>query len=870
MQPIRTLIPLTCLLIATLVILIMPQGSDDAAAMSEEESHDTWPFLYDNHYIHTLDDDSNRDFETVSAGNDIIWELGFDGTHPYDDRFHEDVFLEVWTGGDQYELKLSIQNLNYGQNTFVVLELRDDQTIVADLRYELGARERKETWNLELKDEYKEDKNGATGHTFEKDNPLRIRLYNDGPTGNNIQVDYVWSGGNEYARLRATTHQMKLLEAKTYDWKGDEIDNEAAGGAEEKYFMPGMPSGKAIIDLRGRILDAYGNYDITEVAIKVFEEEGTTPLANGSATLSDFEDPEYYKGFSYTWNYSEFNLDPGKYYFKIVVKDQTQRTDDDHVIYTKNFEMGRYGTYMEDDDGEEEPHRYIGKGDSAEFHIRVYNVGTETDTIDVENDDPSGGWTAELDKTVVNPAPGEYEVVTLTVTAPADAGDETKVVSVKATAGEGGSEYEYYFDTRTTTTPLYGVELYFDLGGGEQGKGMEAEQEKNTEEKYDFVIQNTGTDTDTFTLDLYGKEPDWEAAIENAEGDEISEISLSKDEDATLYLVVTPGESGGDDTARMRVTATSQSSDEFHDTVWFNITRTFGVDLITAYELNGEDFFEAKAGSSGTFYLWVENQRDDDNYTFHFTVDSKSVPDDWIVNFLDNDVPVDPDQRERVGLRIIPKAREPYSEIPHEFWVRVEANEDESIYMKKLVKVKVERTYSLELSIDRTSRKVKPDKDVTFIITVTNTGNVEATVAIQAEEPGDWRVKFDPTSHLLGPGHQGDFTLTISAPGDADDGDKEDFTIEVYVDTGEGRVSEEENVRVEVEKSTGSTISEMITQPAFLMVIAFLVLIVVIGMNQMRGRAGYDEGYEEDEYEGEYEYDEEEGDYEGEDEYEYE
>ncbi len=202
-------------------------------------------------------------------------------------------------------------------------------------------------------------------------------------------------------------------------------------------------------------------------------------------------------------------------------------------------------------------------GATITYGLTLSNLATDAngdavaDRVDVKASAPDG-WTATIDRPSIRLDPAATESIRLSVT-PADgvANGALGVVTVRATS-QTNAGVEDSVDVITFLKRSFDVGIWFDQADGPKEQVRITSEGNGT--RFDMVVVNRGSVTDTYNVRVAGIEPGWDVLVLDDQGRDRDEITLQAGGAQALTLDVTPPPDTGDAVAFHTVTVTSQAS----------------------------------------------------------------------------------------------------------------------------------------------------------------------------------------------------------------------------------------------------------------------------------------------------------------------
>ena len=334
-------------------------------------------------------------------------------------------------------------------------------------------------------------------------------------------------------------------------------------------------------------------------------------------------------------------------------------------------------------------------GENATYILTVTNTGNADDSFNLTVINPDNASVVGLNKTQVMLSASATETVSLNI---GNATVGTFRVNVTATS-QGDLSKSDFVNTTTTVVPVavYGVDLTVD----EEAKTT-VEGENAT---YILTVNNTGNADDSFNLTVTN--------LDNASVVYLNktQVTLSPSATETVSLNVGNATVG---TFRVNVTATSQNDSS--KSAFVNTTTT-----VATYGVNLTVDAAAKTtieGENATYILAVNNTGNVDD-SFNLTVIN---PDNASVVYLNKtQVTLSASATETVSLNVA-------NATIGTFRVNVTAtSQGDSSKIAYVNTTTTVATYGVNLTVDAEAKTIVEGKNVTYMLTVNNTGSIEDT-----------------------------------------------------------------------------------------------------------------------------------------------
>ena len=249
----------------------------------------------------------------------------------------------------------------------------------------------------------------------------------------------------------------------------------------------------------------------------------------------------YAKYIQGTWYYQEDqNIVTGNYEIEFSIKDVYGNV----WTATLDYELvvDEYGLEIEFNDNYS-PSGQLPKGGKVDFEFLVYNTGNTRDIFTIELDDNSlpSNWDATLtSQSTLDIGMGLYNYVQVKIEAPVSApGGSKEHVNIIVTSTSNSEVSENV--KLDATVRIYGVVFL-----SPPDKVNIDPEALDIDGYYYFSInlRNTGSDMDTYRLDVTTARSDWSIRIE-IDGTEISAVTIGESQTQKIDLVLRPLNYGG-------------------------------------------------------------------------------------------------------------------------------------------------------------------------------------------------------------------------------------------------------------------------------------------------------------------------------------
>ncbi|HUR68214.1 MAG TPA: CARDB domain-containing protein [Candidatus Thermoplasmatota archaeon] len=181
-----------------------------------------------------------------------------------------------------------------------------------------------------------------------------------------------------------------------------------------------------------------------------------------------------------------------------------------------------------------------GPGSPLSVRLDVLNLGRWvageglTDTIEVACSTPEG-WTVEGCAKEFTLTSGSSERLNVVVTPSAEDVNKSRTILVEARSKAGGVAATFKISVYVKIA--YGVGMWFDVEGGRKTIDPPIGLDPGAEHRYQIVVKNTGSTTDTFALAVEDPRPGWEQAL-LLDDEPVTSLRLDGGESTTLTFRV--------------------------------------------------------------------------------------------------------------------------------------------------------------------------------------------------------------------------------------------------------------------------------------------------------------------------------------------
>lgn len=384
-------------------------------------------------------------------------------------------------------------------------------------------------------------------------------------------------------------------------------------------------------------------------------------------------------------------------------------------------------------------------GQSATYNHRVTNTGTASGTFNVSISSTQGWATDDFPDADVVLAPNQFRDFTVTVTVPPSAQvpseDRTTVTA------SVGSETAQRTDT-TVVAQVGGVAFAPDR---EQTTPIDLPGSAT----YTHVLTNTGNGQDVF--DLIGSVDTGGVTGVTFNFDPPSPITLNPGQAQTIEVTVNFPTSVSVPLVVTRVEAQSRADGDVSD----DVTQTTTIELAPIPRLTPDG--QSQSGDPGTSVTYIHTLQNIGSESGDFRLDVNLA--DWNYTIVPNEgdaIPLDPGQTTPVTLTVdIPAAVLVGDSREATVTASVDGNSvtDDAKDLTTALLVP-----SLTFVADE-ARNAGPGETITYVHTLTNTGNGIDTFTVTASPPNGWQASILPVGEItLERNASQPVTLTLTVP----------------------------------------------------------------------------------------------------------
>lgn len=493
-----------------------------------------------------------------------------------------------------------------------------------------------------------------------------------------------------------------------------------------------------------------------------------------------------------------YNIKPGKNFFRIKIsKDYT----------TKDYAARVYSNY---------PSIIIGSDETKKFGVYMQNIGKKDATFEIQLLDKTQSFRYrilsddenEINKIFVQSGKTANFYVEVKTPENVDIGEYKFRVKV---GSDNPAELTLIADVTAGSTGTYS----FDASSMYRGKAVDA----GSEVKFEINLNNNQS-SDIYKLNATVPE-NWKYYITNMQGDEITEVEVTKDSTLNLLFKAAPPSDEEKGTYKVNISITSEKGRQ---------TKTLSLEVnvrqekeINAVEISSP--YSTKSvvvGEAIEYSISIQNKgRAKDNYNLGV----EELPAGWTYKFKESSgnspqissAEVDTGGTKNIVLQINPSTESTIGE--YKFKINVYGKANATLNASILI----QGSHEMKLQIDDLWITIEAGQEKETMIKVQNTGLSELRdVELDVTKPDGWEVSIVPPKIAsLPPQTTGKFTLKIKPPVDAS---VNDYKIIVKAKSAEVETSEDQ-IRVTITKSASSQWT------AYAMIgIAVIFLVVIFKM----------------------------------------
>jgi len=705
-------------------------------------------------------------------------------------------------------------------------------------------------------------------------------------------------GGSGFTRIEVEANAMANSEVRIHKLGG------AWNDAQIIEWYPNHTPEHRTMQFSVDVRNSFGRYDIDQVKLQLI-----SPGETSFPFEKVFDDNELKldnQGLvgNYNWTYNA-GIAPGEYGIKLEITDLQGHS----VIFEHDgIEMLEVGVSVELGT-EQSDNLLVAPGKTSSVEFLLVHIGSAGISVDVDfalQQSLGTGWLVDFDK------PGGYNLLgggsfarpILSVTAPEDdmtnTPDTITIIS-RVYADQDGIVEEVQVVTTTIGVEEVGVFAPPRINVFEDVEHQMEIADSARPEAYDetlshFVaadetgrfwldILNSGFDEDKFRIKIKDIPEQWDAAIydnmtsvelEKQQAAWVSPILQSHSVDNFFIEVYPPPEREGEDSGIIEIEVISSGDVLLTSTIRFTMHRTFGVYAEVIYDPFGMPdghIGPFSAGSEIDMTIRISSQSGESSVVTPWQIRNPASLDmnleaengmygrwDWAITFASNGtfapkVDLSANSSEEINLNVITKSG--LSAGNHTIYLRIieEGGGDEARYFDLPLKFEIGRDQPDDIQITQKSEltpfSAGENREMSF--KVYNGNNIDLSMLVSVNSPNGWDVSVVANPLLSIPAFsEGNFTVSVLAPESVRHGDDFTYTLEVRPLDSETHFGEEytvrKNVNIEVEAVGIDRLMAELSNPRMPTIIAFVVIVFILGIGFSRRRGGvvYEEWEDEE------------------------
>lgn len=690
-------------------------------------------------------------------------------------------------------------------------------------------------------------------YLFNANRYLILELENTGTNDINVGID---TADTESSVITHTNPIRNIaITTMSYDLE-DEVPDPAHLVVTSR-FEPNLPAEWARAFVSGTATDAFGDYNIEQIDVKVTNAGGSKTYLDEQAQLdaADGDDGERaYSGI--TWDY---NQDGGQQHDGAGTYPVTTTITDlqgNEFSLAKNLNLDTYGVFL----FTENRNQKVMWGGSVVYNIAVRNSGDISDDFEVTPSDPPGDWEiSPLSVNVTDVAPGSEKTASFTVTAPSSPGGSTKAIIIFTGESDGAppsDPKEFELQTVTKVESQYEIALIFDGPGGEHLTTRSVDAVAGQWNNFTLNVTNLGQDTDSVNLSASNLPSDWTVEFEY-DGDRDTRITvpdIPREDTGENFVNVTvwvrPAEGGDVETAEISLDGVSVGNSTETASATLEVTRSYGLSLRVGGSGDTE-YLHLDPGQKLRLNMVLESQLEGE-HTILLTVDD--LPSGWSARYSEgggtvSDIEIEDDAIVNLELEITVGNQATYISGGYAITAMARDRDEYGIYGQRPLTLNIQIDTEFQLTAVKNRATVEPGEGYTFVIDIDNQGNTNTNYLLSAPSvPSGWHVSFPDGSTLsVAAGASGTTHVRIIADDEARDGDEERIRIAATLPgaVGEGDVVREIALTVEIEEPFGARLGRALEDYWYVFVL--LGIVVVVGVvNWYKSQELYDEEYDDE------------------------
>ncbi len=406
----------------------------------------------------------------------------------------------------------------------------------------------------------------------------------------------------------------------------------------------------------------------------------------------------------------------------------------------------------------------ISEGEQHVFTHTLTNTGDFTDTYYLTMDNQNNGGTGWgymlMPMTITDLLVGESAVVTFVITGGSPGFMDTTVITATSAAVPS-------FSKSVTDTTFISQTAGVDIEADETGTGLPADTVF-----YSHTLTNTGDGPDTYSMTLASALPaGWNVTIDPATtGTVLPGASIP----FTVVVQIAGDAISGTQYAAL-IQATSQADPSVSDT----LTDTTTVGAVYGLDLIPNNSSTASAGTDVVYDHFILNNS---NFTDTVSIDTKSTP-NWPITSSAQMVEVGPFGVEPLSITIsIPPGT---AGMTHTALVTATSSISVGLEVTATDITTVTFTAGVLLEPDNFSL-ADPGEVVTYMHTLTNTGDIASSYSLSAVSDLGWPITYTMNTPVLAPLATYPVIVTVTVPGGATPGQEDVTTITATSDVDNG------------------------------------------------------------------------------------